>query len=522
MKKILTGIIISAVMLTGMIACQNKVDEEYLNPERTSVPSIGKFFTKILDNDRVRPSYWNIRTFLVMQPGLYTQSVSYENSNKRYLQQSSYISDFWRDYYTPTGSGIVAHLREMEKTYALLSDADKANADVYMNAARIVYYDQTSQLVDIWGDIPFSEAGMLNLNGEVISPNYDKAEDVYSALLVGLKTSSDYFKTASIDATVKTTFGKQDILLSGDFDKWVRYANSIRLRLLMRISFQNESKAQTDVMEMLDNPSSYPLVDGAAYNVLLKPLTTYNDNMNSALTELSSHVAPEFLVEDILKPSSDPRIRVLFDKGVDSDGNYNADYYSMPSDIPSTDQETNISHGKYALLDSVTFRFNKSFPGIVITSAEVNFLKAEAYQRWGSTSDAQTAYENGVTQAVQFVFSLNKSSSTTSTEVNVTDTEISDLLATTLVNFSGTSDEKLAKIWTQKWLSFGFIQSIQSWAELRRTKYPVLTFIPDNTPGSELPPSRLLYPSNEKTYNTNYAKVASNDIATGKIFWDVK
>jgi hypothetical protein len=524
MKKIIAGIFASVLIIASLMSCQDKLDELYLDPEKTSEPSIGKFFTKMLDNDRVRPSYWNVRTFLVMQPGVYTQAVSFTNSAKRYQQQTSYTSDFWRDYYTPTGSGLVAHLREMEKTYAALSDAEKADADVFMFAARIIYYDQTSQLVDMWGDIPFSEAGGINLTEDITSPKFDDAQAVYTALLSGLKDASAYFKAVTLSSSVAAAFSKQDIMLNGNVEKWERYANSIRFRLLMRISFQDESKAQADVTEMLNDPANFPLVDESTYNVLLQPITTYTDNMNSALTEVNSQVAPEFLLDGILKPANDPRIRVLFDKGVDSDGVYNADYFSMPSDATSSEQETNIGKNKYATLDSATFRFNKNFPGIVITSAEVNFLKAEAFERWGG-GDAQAAYEKGVTDAVKFLFDLNKSTSANEKLIEdyVTQTEIDDLLASASVNYSGTSDEKLAKIWTQKWLSFGFMQSIQSWAEYRRTKYPVLDFAADNTPGYELPPSRLLYPSNEKTYNAeNYAKVAPSDLTTNKIFWDVK
>lgn len=504
-------------------SCQTKLEEDYINPETTSDASIPKFFTKMLDNDRVRPSYWNVRTFLVMQPAVYTQTASFTNANKRFQQQASYISDFWRDYYTPTGSGIVAHLREIEKTYASLSAANKVKMDVFMNAARVVYYDQTSQLVDLWGDIPFSEAGKLNLSGDLNPPKFDDAAQIYATLISGLKDAATYFNTTTLDPSVSATFNKQDILLQGNMNGWARYANSIRLRLLMRTSFVNEASVQTEVMNMLSDPSNFPLVDDASYNVLLSALTTYNDNMNSALTELNSHIAPEFLLDGILKPASDPRIRVLFDKGVDSKGVYNADYFSMPASATSTDQDNGITNGKYALLDSATFRFNKLFPGIVITASEVNFLKAEAYQRWGSTVNAKTAYEKAVTQAVKFVFDINQSSSTASKNAYVTDTEITNLLVNATVAYVGTPDQLLAKIWTQKWLSFGFIQSIQGWAELRRTKYPVLTFIADNTPGSELPPSRLLYPSTEKVYNAdNYAKVASADVATGKVFWDVK
>src|SRR2546421_2556815 len=166
MKKITFKIISGIMMVLCITSCQNKLEEDYINPETTSDASIPKFFTKMLDNDRVRPAYWNVRTFLVMQPAVYTQTVSFTNANKRFQQQASYISDFWRDYYTPTGSGIVAHMREMEKTYAALSAADKAKMDVFLNAARVVYFDQTSQLVDLWGDIPFAEAGMLNFNGD--------------------------------------------------------------------------------------------------------------------------------------------------------------------------------------------------------------------------------------------------------------------------------------------------------------------------------------------------------------------
>jgi hypothetical protein len=171
--------------------------------------------------------------------------------------------------------------------------------------------------------------------------------------------------------------------------------------------------------------------------------------------------------------------------------------------------------------------FNTKFPGIVMTSYEVNFIKAEAFERWGNTADAEAAYKKGVEDAVRFSFYLNTVGATASgtpPEASVTGTEITDMLATPSVEYAGTSDEKLVKIWTQKWVSFGFIQSIQSWSDVRRTKYPQLTFTNDPTSiGFELPGSRLVYPPNEKTYNAeNYAKVAAQDVATTKVFWDVQ
>jgi hypothetical protein len=528
MKKIYAGISAAIMIVACLTSCQDRLEEEYLNPEKTTEASIDKFFTKMLDNRRVRADYWNIRTFLVMHPGVYTNIISYTNSPRRYQQQLSYLNDFWKDYYTPNGdgvAGIVAHMREIEKQYNTLDAEGKAKADVFLEAARIVYIDQTSQMVDLWGDIPFSEAGTLNLTGKTDAPKFDDAEEVYSKMIDALEASATYFRNATVDPLVASSFAKQDLLLQGNVDKWERYANSIRLRLLMRISFQNENKAEAEIMEMLNAPATYPLVDDASQNILLAPILTYTDFMRNAVTELTSHIAPEFLVDDVLKPSGDPRIRVLFDKNV-SGGVQNADYFSMPATATATEQETNIAAGKYAVLDSTTFLFNTKFPGIIITSAEVNFIKAEAYERWGSTTEAKIAYDKAVTDAVNFAFYLNQLGATfrgVEAEPAVTPTEISDLLNSATVTYAGTTDEKLQKIWTQKWVSFGFMQSIQSWAEVRRTNYPQLTFVPDNgTAGSEMPPARLLYPDSEKVYNAeNYQEVQASDTRDTKIFWDI-
>jgi hypothetical protein len=537
-KKIIAGFGAVAILIAATLtSCQDTLEEQYINPEKTTVASIGKFFTTMLDNRRVRADYWNIRTFLVMHPGVYTNTVSYTNTNKRYQQQLNYLDDLWKDYYTPnyydqnraTGGagGVVAHMREIEKQYALLSTEEQADADIFLHAARIVLYDQTAQMVDLFGDIPFSEAGKLNLTGKIELPKFDSAEEIYGTLLDGLEESAAYFASATPTVQVTNGFSTQDILFQGNLNKWRRYANSLRLRLLMHISFQNEDKAQADVMEMLSAPVDFPLVDETSYNVLLTPLTNYTDNMRNAVTELTSHIAPQFLVEDVLKPASDPRIRVLYDKNVTKAGVYNADYYSMPPNIPSSEQQQNIADRKYAILDSSTFILNTAFPGIIVTASEVNFLRAEAFERWGSTVDAQMAYEKAVIQAVDFVFYLNKLGADfrgADPEPAVTPFEMTTLLNSPTVIYAGTKDQKLAKIGTQKWLSLGFMQSVEAWTELRRTNYPVLTFVPDpSTPEAVMPPSRLVYPGTEKVYNAiNFEAVSQSDFPTTKIFWDVQ
>lgn len=528
-KSIVGGLLLVIVILFS--SCTDQLEEKYYNPEKTTQANIPAFFTGILNNDRVRPSYWNVRTFLLMQPAVYTQTAFFSNSQTAYQQSDGYSGQFWDNFYSPTsnGSGVMSTYKAMEVNYNLLSDADKENQEIFMQAARIVLYDQASQMVDLWGDIPFSETGSLETTSTIKNAKFDDQKALYTTFIAGLKEAATYFSTANTN----TTFNKYDILLSGNVSKWQRYANSIRLRLLMRMSNQDESTAKTAIMEMLNNSSSYPLVDGAnngnytpaATDILLKPLTDYTDNLNSALTELPSHYAPDYMLNTVMKPVNDPRMDVFFDKYgtvVDKVFVPNKEYNAMPIDATSAFVEANYTH--YAILDSTTFIQNKALPGIVITASEVNFLKAEAYQRWGSTSDAKTAYETAVKQSVSFYYYLNGlNTSGLKTVSKPTDSDISDFV-TSRVAYIGTSDEKLTKIWVQKWLHFGWLQSIQAWSESRRTKYPQLIFpTVGKLSGYTTPPTRLVYPTSETSNNgANYAAVQAKDNRTTKIFWDVK
>ncbi|THU42019.1 SusD/RagB family nutrient-binding outer membrane lipoprotein [Niastella caeni] len=529
--------IISFAMLLSVVTggCRKKLADLYYDPDQTVQPSIEKFFTEMLNNNRVRPSYWNIRTFVVMHTGIYTQSIGYLNTTTAYQQNAGYTQDRWNDFFRPGiaangNSGIMAHYRLIESLYeSITDDQRKANAEVFLMAANVVMLDQASQIVDLWGDIPFSEAGSVNTSGSIVMPKFDNAVEVYDAILEGLKNAALYFSTTQLPTAAHALFSKQDILLNGQFDKWQRYANSIRLRLLMRLSFVNEEKVKTEVLNIINNPSLYPLIDGASNytpvttDVLLQPLTTYAEDLHNALSEVFNYSAPDHLLNKVMKPSNDPRIPVCFDKYGRTEGDQfipNADYNGLPVSANAEQQQVNL--GRYAILDSATFLFNSKLPGIVITSSEVNFLKAEAWERWGG-GDARAAYETAVRQSVSFYYYLNSLSTTLRTPLaqpaaNVVDT----FLQSDQMKYAGTINERLAKIWVQKWVHFGFLQSVQSWAEYRRTKYPVLQFYPSTLPGYEWPPSRLVYPSSETSYNTNYATVKDKDVRTGKIFWDVK
>lgn len=157
--------IIHLVLLLSVVtgSCRKKLADLYYDPDQTVQPSIEKFFTEMLNNDRVRPSYWDIRTFVVMHSGIYTQSIGYLNTTTAYQQNAGYTQDRWNDFYRPGASadggngGIMAHYRLIESLYGSIKDEQqKKDAEVFLIAANVVMLDQASQIVDLWGDIPFS------------------------------------------------------------------------------------------------------------------------------------------------------------------------------------------------------------------------------------------------------------------------------------------------------------------------------------------------------------------------------
>lgn len=528
MKKIFINISLLLSLVVAVSSCKKKLADDYNNPELNPKANIPGFFTAMLNNDRVRPAYWNLRTYLLTGIAVYSQSASFDNVNTAYQQSDGYTGNYWNDFYyaSGNGSGDLALYTAMQNTFASLSATDQASQKVFMEAAKVVLYDQASKMVDAWGDIPFSKAGSLESNSMIKDAPFDDAKTLYSTFIAGLDEAATYFGAASTVST--SSFKKQDIMLQGNLDKWRRYANSIRLRLLMRIS-NADASAQATVTAMLADPSAYPLIDGsnsgsydpASSDVLLQPLATYQNSPLNAFTESNSYHAPDYMLNSVMLPANDPRIPVIFDKYGSTSGSTfipNKTYRGMP--ITFTAQQQSDSTSRFAILDSTTFLNNIKLPGIVITASEVNFLKAEAFERWGSTTAAQTAYNNAVSQSVSFYYYLNglgggKMTAPSATAMNA-------FLTNANVTYSGTSAQKLTLIWTQKWVHFGCLQADEAWAEYRRTKVPQLTFVSQTLNGFALPPSRLVYPSSETAYNSNYNAVRAKDTRDTKIFWDVK
>lgn len=511
---------------------QSEFDNNYYDPEKSVSATLEGLFTGFLYNssyenrNTILPRYWNLATFQIPMPAKYAQVIGYTNSSGSYEQSTAYAQQRWEYFYNT----YVAGYRSMEKKMAELSSDDQTAYQPFMEVAKILLYDQAAQMIDMWGDIPFHETGKIIIdNGKLQNAKYDSGEELYNFFIEDLKRISEYLNSLDFDNSKKTLFDINDIFFQGDINKWKMYSNSLRLRLAMRISYKDENKAKAAVQEILSNASTYPIVSTVAQNIFIK---AEGDVLRSILHKheggirggLLGRSAPGKMINDIMAPAQDPRLHVLFSK------NNKGNFVGVNEDWNENVQTDSIGKNYFSRIDSATFGRNDQFPGIIITAAEVSFLKAEALERWGiGTGTAKDSYENGIKQSIEFYYNINamnqNSDGTSYTpKAKPTAAQINSYVTNSKINYSGSLQDKLEKIATQQWINFGVIQAYHAWAEVRRTGYPILNFKEDaSSPNSKKPPLRLLYPDSERQLNKdNYSAVAGNDKVDIKVFWHVK
>jgi hypothetical protein len=510
----------SAILLNS--CKQSELEDLYPDPSKSSTATVDNFFTGILQqsNEVVEPWYW--RFFVVEQPtlGHYTQTMGWFNGKDQYIPSSSSMDWRWDIYY----NGAMTQYRELERLYNKMDDATKQDYRIFYLASKIFFYDQTEQVVDLFGDIPWSEAGKIRDNGDLTTslPKYDSAETIYTTMIDDLKSVADELSAIQVPSFYANLFKAKDYLNNGDVNLWKKYCNSLRLRMLMRISDANASKAQAGIAEILSNSTKYPVIDNNAENIMLDAggpdlYATTKDKtggIRSAMETWGQYdIAPYSMVK-YLADNNDPRLPVIFD------ANKNGEYIGMdPLDNESV-QNQKLIDGLVSRYDTSTFTRNNFFPGFVISAAEVSFIKAEAYQRGMATGNAKAAYETGIKQSIEFYYAINATGDYRDPLPAPTEDELNAYISGAGIAWDSNSD-KIGLIASQKWVNSGLGGMPQTWAELRRLDKPVLTFLVDNSSQQTKPPVRWLYPNSEKKLNaTNYSAVASKDNLNTKLFWD--
>lgn len=339
-------------------------------------------------------------------------------------------------------------------------------------------------LVDAYGSIPYTEA---ILGSENTTPKYDDSKTVvYPGLLKTL--DAVIAKKAEASANELPVIGKQDLVFNGNVNKWIQFAKSLKLKLMMRDFATNRAAIQA----LLDEGDL--LTVDAKMDCFLDLENKSNPMYEYDRRKLNSSVNIRACatVCDFMKKYGDPRLNDLYNKNVDGSGKTTAlKYGDRPNSVEVTTRMISVT--KLEPTDPVYF----------MSAAEVAFLTAEAYARLGDSGKSKAAYDNAVALAFE---RWGKDASTFIADGGAYAFDGKDL------------NSMLTSILTQKWIASTRCQAWDAWFDINRTGIPALgaKHVDEEgyvwgqlTPciGSALAPGeyprRLLYPKSSSDYNPN-------------------
>lgn len=421
-------------------------------------------------------------------------------SSSRYVEQADNAA--WDNHYS-----LIRNISQIRNAILKGQENDPAGR-TKLAIAKIVEISVWQRLTDLYGDVPYSQTA-LGADAVNSKPVFDSQESIYKSLIAGIDAAM-----AQLNAT-DASYGSADFYYKGDVAKWKRYANSIKLRLGLRIRYADAALAQKTVTEAMAQPMLLSNSDNAT-------IPTYNNATNENVHPLLNHfltgspdlkyLADAFVTR--LVTTNDPRLPRIVQPTVNSVKAGNPAYKGIGVALTDALLKT-IIKDDYSTASTIAF-FNRAYspaiPCIVMSFSDVSFYKAEAaLEGWGATpAQAEGFYQDGVKAALaQDPFNI------TTVPANYT-AELS---------FTGlTKEEMLEKIGTQKWIQL-FGRSYEAFIEWRRMGYPALTPGPNAGSTNGTIPRRTLYSSREALLNTeNYkaasAKMSKGDSYVSKLWWD--
>ncbi len=518
------GLSVATIIYTT--SCQKSAfDEYYRDPSKVAEATVERQFSGMIYNYRqlIVPDYGNI--FVVMRPTVfrYLHIAGWINETNQLVPGGAAVSDRWARYYEG-----LAQFKELENIYNKSVPVEQEEKRIFYLAAKVLFYDQTQQTVDLYGDIPWSQAGLLSTNNsdyQVSYPAYDRAQDIYATMLDDLKGISDELRTITLSGPIADRFTTQDVINSGNVKLWEKYCNSLRVRMLMRVSASSDfsSRAAQELAEIINNPATYPLIMTNAENAQLE---IYSNDDNSIQTKgiqgafeagtWYANLASKRMIDHMVQ-NEDPRLPFIFEPGTEADGAF----IGLDQSLTSSQQTALAGGGTIAIFNRSTVSRNHYFMGVLFSASEMNLLLAEYYQANGNPTAAKTAFVNAVNASVDLYRDIRAASNnnTVPAAPDPTETQKNTYLAN--LDWDGASN-KIQLIATQKWIHFGIIQTAQAWSEIRRLDYPTFEFRLQNSDIQKTVPVKFNLPSSEATYNSeNYNAVRDQDNVDTKLFWDV-
>lgn len=471
------GLIIFLLILSG---CTQGFDDINKNPNSPQKVHPRFLLTNVIYEAAHKNAYdqgFRLSNYL----GQFAASVEYERIDRYEMGGNS---EYWDLIFR-----LLSDIRSM-------SELEGTN-EAYQAVGDIMSSYLFSQLTDLWGDVPYTEA-IQAIDGH-FSPKYDTQESIYTdpetGILAVLSRSA-----ATLENTTATIDG--DIMYGNDLESWVRFANSLRLRFLMRIS-----KRLSDYGEIQQLAGSGKLISSNSQNAVVPYLSSAPNQwpMASAALGLYQEHRMTRTVDSVLTLWNDPRMNVLYKPTAKSVIDGNPQYKGL---LNGQTRETisfkGINLNDISLFGSIFRDVADGVNAQFMQYSEVQFILAEAAERGFISGDPEEYYRHGVHASFEYYG--------VAVPENYFDQES--------VTLDGS--DNLQKILTQKWLSLIGVGH-EAWFNVRRTGIPALKPGPDNLNDGRYP-VRYLYPESEQATNAeNYQEAVrrmGGDNINSKGWWE--
>ena len=488
MKKYITSILALAV-LSCFPACTEDFDLLNTNPNAPTNVSTTLMLPKVQQDlvNTVVGESWGIGNIVIQ----HTSKNQFVNED-RYLWGE--LNSIWNMTYANA-----RHIRN------IVNQSEALGQNNYLGIALVLKSWMFSLCTDAYGDIPYADA--TKAKDGINQPKYDTQESVYQGILADLSKANSILGTSG-----EVVAG--DLIFAGDVMKWKKLANSLRIRALMRISAKRNVSAE--LKAILDNPVQSPIMAGNADNATYRYLATSPDQFPLFTTRIGSF--NEFRASktllDILASLGDKRLEIFFRPTPATESASTPVYAGLPNGLSDVDALTfnggpqNQSRvGSLFYENAVSPQGLNTARGVIMTFAELSFLLAEAAEKGLVSGSAETFYLNGIKASMQYY--------------GLTATDA--YLAQANVAYTGTQQQKLVKIGTQKWIGL-FYMGLEAWFDWRRTGIPALKAGPSNQ-NSDRIPVRFIYPISEQALNSASYQAAVQRQGTDNIntrMWIIK
>lgn len=460
-----------AFALMGVAACDKGLTELNVDPNNPPFVAAPAILPEAEQATVTRALGSNFNLTML---GLWSQSfakIQYIDED-RYALRSTTIDAHWAGFYG-------GPLEDFQK---IIEQGDSMSRPNWKAIGTIMQQWTFQIITDTWGDVPYSEALLGPANTR---PKYDRQKDIYYGMMSKLAAASAMIQPGG------TSFGGEDAIYAGDMTEWRRFSNSLRMRMAMRISNVDPTKAKAEFLAALAAPGGVFTSNGDNAALHYSGAVPSDNPIYAVFHEGQRYdqVIAKATVDSLLR-LNDPRLPIYADPAPNgcSGGGVYCGWQNGITRAPAPDF--------FALSPiGAAFKENPAAPSMMMDYAEVLFLRAEAAAKGWTAEDPAALYRAGITASME--------------RFGISATDIAAYLAQ-----PGTAYLGLRSIYFQKWIAL-YANGPEQFASWRRetvsgVHYPGLT--PAAASSRKIIPYRVFYPASEQSTNAENwaAAVAAN------------